>query len=202
MINHTVGRLLLLPFLLILTHCASIAPPAQNQSLSWAKREQQLSAIQSWDLHGAIAIHATQNSGSATLHWQQQGQQYTISLFAPLGAYSFTLTGQPQQIEFVRWDGKKFHAKDPETLMAQQLGWHLPLSNLTYWIRGLPAPQIAAEKRFDDYHHLIQLNQQGWNIEFLRYTTVNGIDLPAKMVLKYPQLNVKIIVSQWQLPSR
>ena len=85
--------------------------------------------------------------------------------------------------------------------MQQVLGWQLPVTNLYFWVRGLPAPNSSASTTFDPYHHLIELEQQGWQIQYERYTAIQGIDLPSKLRLKRGQLQVKIVISSWKLSN-
>jgi outer membrane lipoprotein LolB len=186
-----------------MTGCATVTPqvPAQNQMVTWNDRVKTLSAIQEWDLKAAIAMHTPREAESGSLHWQQEHDDYTISLFGPLGASSMILSGSPGKVELMTPQGKKIYATSPEILLAQTTGWHLPVSQLTYWIRGLPAPDAPSTKRFDAYKHLIELNQQGWKIQYLRYTSVNHVDLPTKIFMNYPALNVRILITQWQFPQ-
>jgi len=186
---------------LFIASCATspVQPAPQNQSTAWGERVQALSKIQTWDLKGLIAIRTSRDAWTADWHWQQTHDNYSISLFGPLGSHAITLSGAPHQVMLQTSDGKKFTASNPESLLAEQLGWEIPISNLYYWVRGLPVPNMAAEKQFDSYHHLSFLTQQGWTIRYLRYTSVNQIDVPSKIFLENPALNVKIIINQWQL---
>ena len=190
----------LLSSTLLLAGCTttSTQPPPQNQAVSWDSRVQNLSRIQAWNLKGSIAIRSRQEANSASLQWQQSQRNYTISLFGPLGTQSYVLTGKPGQVDLEMSDGKKFSATTPEILLAEQTGWRLPVSNLYYWVRGLPVPGVPAQKQFDAYHHLTQLSQQGWNIQYLNYVSINNIDIPNKISLNNPQLNVKIVIRQWE----
>ncbi len=188
----------------LLTSCASFSTheeAPQNQSLPWDKRAKTLATIENWDLNGLIAIHsmAKNDAWSAHWQWQQHKNHYTISLVGPLGSGGLTLAGTPRIVTLKTSDGKQFTASSAETLLAQQLGWHLPVANLYYWVRGLPAPTVPAAKQFDAYHHLIELRQSGWIIQYLRYTSIQQIDVPSKIYLTNPDLNVKIIINQWHL---
>jgi len=197
--HSKITALLVFIVFLGLTSCATLPPPAQNQDSSWAQRSKTLSQIQQWHLQGAIGIRTPEDNLSATLTWeQQQNQHYILSLWGPLGTQSFTLKGEPHQVMLTLSDGREWKASSPEALIEQQLHWRLPVSSLYYWIRGLPVPRLLAQKQFDAYHHLTVLNQQGWTIQFLRYASINGIDLPTKITLTYPQLSVKIVITQWQ----
>lgn len=191
--------ILLIP--LALTSCATIQPsatPAQNKNISVENRVSTLSSIQNWNLSGLIAIRQQNNSGSASIQWAQFGNRYQIHVFGPLGVNSFELKGQPGYAELAMGNGKRLTASSPEEILKHETGWALPVSNMYYWIRGLSAPGSTGEQAFDRYHHLIQLKQSGWTIQYLNYTSVKNIDVPSKIFLYYPQLNVKIVISQWQ----
>lgn len=186
-----------------LTSCAttpaSTAP--QNNTQDWGSRAHSLSEIQQWNLKALIAIRnmAKNENVTANLQWQQSARHYTILLFGPLGSGTAKLTGAPGNVKLETSDGKTFSAPTPERLLTQQTNWDLPVSNLYYWIRGLPVPNLPAEKQFDAYHHLTELQQQGWKVQFLSYTSTNQIDVPSKIFLFNPQMNVKIVIKEWNL---
>jgi outer membrane lipoprotein LolB len=187
---------------LFLTACAALQPATlapQNAQMSWDARVASLSQLQNWDLNALIATRNQTGNNSATLRWQQGGQQYTFSVFGPMGTAGFKLTGRPGHVTLENARGQTFTAASPEQLLAQQTGVRLPVSNLYYWIRGLPVPGIAAQKQLDVYNHLVTLTQAGWKIEFLRYTATHHVDLPSKIFISSQALGVKIIISQWQL---
>lgn len=183
-----------------LVGCASMheQPAPQNQEQPWGNRVQALSSIENWDLDALIAIRSQASSGTANMKWRQSRQDYHILLFGPMGSNAVAITGKPNHVLLQTAEGKQFYASDPETILAQQTGWHVPISHLYYWIRGIPVPNMPANKQFDAYNHLVQLNQAGWNIQYLRYVSVNKQDVPNKIFLDNPLLSVKIIVNQWQ----
>lgn len=193
--------LLILLSTLWLASCATTQPsqPALNKQISWDQRVQTLSEIQNWDLKAQIAVRTQKDAWSASLQWQQNQQDYHITLFGPLGSNAVELRGSSGRVQMSTSDGKTFTASSPEQLLKQQVGWAIPVSNLRYWVRGIPVPGIAAQKQLDTYNHLINLQQQGWNIQFLHYTSVRHIDVPSKIFLNNPELNVKILINQWQI---
>jgi outer membrane lipoprotein LolB len=158
-----------------------------------------LSKLKTWNIDAMIGIRnvAKHDSGSASMQWQQSRANYSILLFGPLGAGSTKLTGQPGSVTLAMADGKTFHAKTPELLVTQQTGWRLPVSNLYYWVRGLPVPSLPADKKLDSSNHLVELSQGGWRVQYLDYKTINQIDMPTKILLANPDLNVKIIIRSW-----
>ncbi|MBV8801368.1 MAG: outer membrane lipoprotein LolB [Gammaproteobacteria bacterium] len=201
-------RLILIGLLFIgLAGCATKPPgttslpsAAETEAPVWGNRVGVLSNIQDWDLNALIAIRANASHAatSANMNWKQSKKNYDILLFGPLGTGAVKLAGQPGYVALETADGKKFNAATPEALLLQQSGWNLPVSNLFYWIRGLPVPKIPAQKSFDSYHRLSELSQQGWTIQYLRYKNIGAIDVPDKMILANSDVNVKIIIKNWQ----
>jgi len=183
-------------FSLSLSGCATLfSTKKPSPSLSWPARKQILTAMHAWHAEGAMAIKMPDQSLSAHFDWQQHdNQSYLMTLFGPLGMGSVVIQGNQQTFTLRTADGKTFTATSPEQLIRQQLGWNLPISNLYYWIRGLPAPKKTSMITFDSAHRLAHLAQQGWSIEYLDYDNFNGIELPSKLLLKDDRIELRIVV--------
>lgn len=186
--------------LFLLSACTTLTPsPAQNQPLAWKQRLTQLQRISQWTLQGTAGISTAENAWSASLLWQQTPKSYALHLLGPLGVNHIQLAGTTNQATLISPSQPAVIAKDPETLLQQELGWQIPVSHLQYWIRGIPAPGKPARYRWDNVHHLTQLNQDNWDITYLEYGNINGIDLPTKMTLRNATIRVRLVIRQWQL---
>ena len=75
--------------------------------------------------------------------------------------------------------------------------WSLPLSGLTDWVIGRPTSSTYEAIDSDTQGRLTRLKQDGWDIEYPSYKTVEGTDLPGKIVLKSPQIDLKLLVENW-----
>lgn len=200
-----------------LTACSTATPPAQsfgpqqsgfrdfgkplgNHFLTWPERQTQLTSLQSWHTQGSIAIHSVNKGWNASFNWQQQdAQNYNLALFGPLGINRTVLSGSPQGVVLQTAKGA-VSANSAETLLQQQIGWYLPVSNLYYWIRGLPSPHAKTQHySYDMNRHLAQLTQDGWHIIYLRYLSIDGIDLPDRMLISNPSMQVRIVISRWEI---
>ncbi len=187
----------------LLTACTTLPTKqkALNQHLDWQIRQAQLTHIKQWQLQGAVAVKTPQQSQAATFIWRQQWQRnrYQIHLFGPLGIGHVILISNPNDI-VISEKGKRYQNRDAETLMQKILGWNVPVSNLYFWIRGLPAPYVKSKITFDAYHHIVHLQQQGWHIIYQCYTAATGsIDLPSIIILQREDLNIKFVISRWKL---
>lgn len=172
--------------------------PPSNQTLTWEARKKQLQAFQSWTVSGAVAAkNPNQQGGQLRFSWQQQADRYAIDLTVPLGGLLAQIEGKPGAVTLQKINSQPVQASTPEAVMARELGWSFPVSYLKDWIRGLPAESSPSTMTFDAYNHLQTLKQHGWDIEFERYTHVRGVDVPGKIILKHPNLLIRLVMTSW-----
>lgn len=193
-------RLALIIVSCMLVSCANLQQSRQRyQFVPAAKRQAVLARINQWRINAAVGIHTPQKSVMGNLSWRQEGKHFYALLSGPLGFGSARVAGSPGQ--FTLWKSSKKHyvASSPEKLMNEELGWSLPVSNMHYWIRSLPAPHVAAKTQFDQYGHLVYLAQQGWKIYYADFRSVKGADLPTLVKLKSINSQIKIVISHWSI---
>ncbi|QBS12003.1 lipoprotein insertase outer membrane protein LolB [Legionella geestiana] len=168
--------------------------PEGAQSRAPARDGATLSAF---EINGAMAARNGKKGWSASVNWVQRGPaDYQIRLMGPLGGGTVIITRAGGLVTLQ--DGrKKVSDKNADALLARETGVRLPVPNLYYWVRGLPAPGAVHDKRYDAAHHLVFLQQAGYTIEYKNFTTVNGVDVPLKMQLIGHGLVVKLAVRRW-----
>ena len=171
-------HLLVFSLIALLAGCAGLtsheALEGQGDPAQWKAHKEQITQLDGWQINGKIGIRAPQDSGSATLFWLQRQDYYDIRLSGPLGGGAARLTGRPGDILLEVSNRGRFRAESPEALLQEQLRLDLPVSNLLWWIRGLPAPESRSRITLDEQSHLAQLEQDGWQVEYQRYTEQNG----------------------------
>ena len=116
----------------------------------------------------------------------------------PLGRGAARLTGRPGQVSLEVANQGRYEAPSPEALLEEQLGWKLPVSHLTWWVRGLPAPDSKSRLTLDADSRLSNLEQDDWQIEYLSYAQQNGYWLPERIKLHGSNLDVTLVIKQWQ----
>lgn len=189
-------KLLLSLSFALLASCATTPRPTTT-ALTWPQREAQLNAIQSWTLHSSFSVYHANQLSIASLTWQQQGKYFKQRVAGPFNLGGVRIEGQPGRVTMYKSAQQQFTASTPEELLQDQLGLYLPVSNLYYWVRGLPAPGPITSQQFDANHHLSNLQQSGWTIQYPSYINVNGVDLPNKILLSNSDYQVKLIIKQW-----
>ncbi len=186
----------------LLSGCVSLKPPkltktqTDYQKSSPLTREQKLRAMKSWNISGAVSVKQPGRSFIARYTWQQIGGQYNINIHSNLDLASVQLIGNASQVTMKASDGKTFKSNNINSLMQQQLGWRLPVNNLKYWIRSLPAPGNANAK-YNSLGQTQRINQTGWTVTYSRYQRINGLELPTLMNVSGRDLQLRIVVKNW-----
>lgn len=196
-------RNLLAPTLaVLLAGCAGLASQetveGPGNAQDWKTHKAQISEIDGWQINGKIGIRAPQDSGSGTLFWLQRQDYFDIRLSGPLGRGATRLTGRPDAVALEVAGQGRFEAESPEALVESQLGWQLPVSNLLWWIRGLPAPDSRSHVELDGNGRLAHLQQDGWDVQYLDYSDENGFALPSRIKLAGRDLQITLVVKDWQ----
>lgn len=155
------------------------------------------SALISWQLAGKVGIKAGGKANSAYLNWTQCGDRYAIHLSGPLGSRAATLSGGPQRVTLTTPE-QTFAATSPERLLADHLGWELPVSDLIYWIRGLPTPGSTVNPAAISDPGF---SQEGWLVRYPRSKQVGTYTLPTKTIIEDPRLKVTLLLKNWRLDA-
>jgi len=96
--------------------------------------------------------------------------------------------------------GQTRTAPDGDSLARLALGVELPVRGLQWWVVGQPRPDAAYRARVDGEGRLSGLVQDGWDIEFGRYSAVDGHELPGRLIARRgDELEVRLVVDVWAL---
>lgn len=197
-----IRRFLLLTSLLVLSACQSFTSQdsitGSGSPAIWQQHQQQVSRLDAWDINGKLAVRSPAQSGSGVLFWLQRQDYFDIRVTGPLGQGATRLTGRPGDIRLTT-PQFSLEAASAEELMDSQLGWSLPVNNLLWWVRGLPAPDSTYQLQLSDNSLAHRLEQDGWQLEYVRYQTLeNGSQLPERIQLQGPHLQLTLLIKQWQ----
>ncbi|MGK0442319.1 MAG: outer membrane lipoprotein LolB [Pseudohongiellaceae bacterium] len=187
-------KTLLLPALslsLILGGCSHTPP---NNTGLWLTPEQQQAnqQIHHWQIGGKIGLRSEQSSDTGYLNWQQCNDDFEIRLTGPLGQGAAILYGNQNNVTLKTKEGTR-KATSPEQLLAQQ-GWQLPVSQLKYWVRGIPAPQFDVTQQTSE-----GFTQMGWHVRFTQWQNIYNHRLPKKAIATHPELKVTLLLKNWGL---
>lgn len=179
--------------------CATL-PPAQKSELPASGTP--ASAVREFDLSGRVAVRYQEQGFSANLDWQHAEKTDQLLISNPLGQGIAQISRDDTGVRLKTADRRELTANDAEELTQQVLGWRLPLQGLGYWAGGAAAPGPVNILERDAAGRLARIEQDGWSIAYRDYRSVNGLDLPARVELARPELEIKLLVDNWRSASR
>ena len=177
---------------ILLASCASIRPTLQPAS-AWPQRLGVLQHASQWEMQGRAAVAIGAHGWQASVDWRQQGADTVVHLSGPLGVGASVLR--------LGADGLSVNNAPPSpdavALMQQRIGFDLPVSNLRYWLLGVPDPGLPYTLRLNLQSRAAQLIQGGWTVDYLRYQRAAVDALPGMLVLSRGGIRVRIVIDQW-----
>lgn len=188
-------RIGLLPILL-LAGCAALPP--QQEPAAYRPHLQRISEINSFALSGRIGVLTETKGFSGTMRWHHRTDGDDIAFYSPLGTQLGQLNADADGVTLTTSNQKTYQADDAETLTQQTLGWSLPMAGLPDWVLGRPTSGAVEILAWDEAGHITHLKQQGWDIEYSAYQEASSRQLPGKVVLKSPKLDLKLVIENWQ----
>jgi outer membrane lipoprotein LolB len=190
-------------FLPILHACSSVGlkePGVENRP-AYQQRAGLLSAAETWGLVGKISLDDGDRGGSGKLRWNVEPGQSELNFHGAMGRGAWRLQSGPESALLQMADGTEQSAANVNELIAENVGWPVPLDALHWWARGLAAPGPAENEEIGPDGLLVSLNQFGWQVNFTRYSAVKGIDLPVRLNAKRNDYRVKLAISRWRLDT-
>lgn len=198
----TLRHLLLFTLVLMLGACSNLH---QRETLefggdasAWQTHRKAVTPLDSWTLQGKLGVRAPTESGSGTVLWLQQQEQYDIRLSGPLGRGATRIQGNDRGVTLDIAGQPPVSASSAEALLEQQVGWRLPVEHLLWWVRGLPAPGSPSRLQLNPDSQLARLAQAGWTVEYSRYQQIDGVQLPQRLQLSGYDMLLTLVITRWE----
>lgn len=172
-------------------------PGTTEQLAAQIARERLLDAQHGWSLHARFAASDGHHGGSGSLDWRQTGQQFKFVLRAPITGKTVELDGGPDGAVLTGLGKAPLMGRDAETVLRQEFGWDIPVTDLAWWVRGLRAPGDPAILTFGANGLPATLDQDGWHIDYRDWYAERNPPLPRKVYASRDPYKVRMHVEQW-----
>ncbi|MEM1112006.1 MAG: lipoprotein insertase outer membrane protein LolB [Pseudomonadota bacterium] len=173
-------------------------PGQKTADIQWDQHSARLLAATHWRVRGKVALRTPEQSETASLDWQQRGDQSELRLSGPLGLAPVSAVSDGRTLTVSRGDDQREMQLDSMTSITAATGWPLPLQQLPFWLRGLPAPGDQAATEIEG-GLLRRLQQDGWQVEYQDYGSFEGDQLPTRIAVANGQLSARLLLREWQL---
>lgn len=187
---------------LLLVACSGTTRIDAPVNAQWEQRRQVLEDITSWEFTGSINVRDSNDSQSSRIRWRQNNEVYTINLWGTFNVGATQIDGRPGEVTISQQGQNPVNTDSPEELLYQELGYELPVTELNYWIKGIPAPGLRADMQFGDNDQLMQFFQAGWQINYMAYTNFGTETLPTRIRIEKAPLRLDLIRLNWNLSQQ
>lgn len=179
----------------VLVGCASL-PETETQIDNWQAHQAAIMAIDNWALEAKAGVRDDSSSTTLSIDWQRSGINDTVKLTGPLGQGRAELTGRRGRYQ-LSLNNETYQAASLSELGAMLFEPALPLDEIGYWVRGVPAPGAGFVADYNELGLLGQLDQAGWTVLYQRYQG-ETLPLPSKLTIRQGEVTAKIVVRSWQ----
>lgn len=184
----------------LLSGCATTSYEAINSDeFKFAKPS--LSQLDNWKINAKLGIRTATDAQSMHMLWQQQGEKYQLRLNGPLGFGSAYIVGDSEQAEIQK--GEQLITANPQQLTMQLTGIPLPITALSWWVKGLVSPNHTSATSIQRAQtgQLKSFNQAGWQISILKNSQTGPYLIPKKIAGRQGDLSFKLIISDWEFSN-
>ncbi len=191
----------------LLSACAPLQkqpdPTIQLTPPSWPAHQAEMASIDNWQLKGKLAYRNDADSGSAWFDWTQHGDNFNIYLSGPFGVGTVQINGNAQAITLSQPGEIDISSHSSNALTQRLFGWQLPVEQMRYWVRGIPARSLSARviKTFNEEGLLDTLQEDGWQLNISRYQAGPRGSLPGKIKGNNDELAFTLLLKAWSFPE-
>lgn len=173
----------------LLVGCAVIKhDAAYDQDIS-----AQQSGLDNWGIKGRLALFGAADSWTASIDWRHKPGDDLLKLSGPLGQGGLIIALFGDCITVSYAVDQSETSCQVDELIQKYLGVRVPVSNLSYWVLGLPAPDQSFQMQPDGFI------QAGWHVAFLKNVEIDGRQLPKKIFISKDQSKLKLLIDHWVL---
>lgn len=167
----------------------------------WDIRQAMLESLSEWEFTGSINVRDAEEAQSSRIRWRQNNEQYRINLWGTFNIGATEINGRPGEVRIEQEGEDPIITETPEQLLYDRIGYELPVTELNYWIKGIPAPGASDELNFAENQQLVSFVQAGWRIEYLGYTNFGLHTLPTRIRVQKPPLRLDLMRLNWTFPN-
>jgi outer membrane lipoprotein LolB len=146
-----------------------------------------------------VAVNFDGRAFTSNLRWRHVAGREEVWLSTPLGQTLAHIQTDAAEATLTTADQQQYRAASVESLTRRALGWDLPLSRLTWWVRGEAVPGSApAGTERDQRSRLTLLEQDGWRITYESYPPGEQGGLPRRLDLRSGAQEIRLLIDNWR----
>jgi outer membrane lipoprotein LolB len=188
------GQLALLSLLSLLAGCAS-APKIDQAAWRALAAGDDPARTAAFRVAGRLAVSDGRDGGSAGFLWIQDGDRFEVELRQPVSQRTWRLSGDSGGAVLEGDPAGPRRADSAEQLLAEVLGWNVPVQALAQWVRGLPDDGPVTASARDAGGRLARLEQAGWQVDYRGWH--DDGPWPTRIQARQPPYSLRLNVQDW-----
>ncbi len=140
-----------------------------------------------FDISGRFNVKQPYQSSYGNFTWTKQGDSEVLNFQTPIGQTIAQIVIE-SGIPTLNKDGDTYTGDDFNKIMKTNLGFVMPMSNLHYWMQGVPVSDTPITANLND--GFVQL---GWKVEYLQWQDKNH---PQIIQCSKDNLVIKLLI-EW-----
>lgn len=157
--------------------------------------------LRQWTATGRMALAVDGRGGSGAFTWQQRDLETTLSIRGPFGAGALRIVADGASITATDGEGRRIDTEPAKAMLRERLGAELPVTQLRYWMLGLPSPDAPAEVAEPAGSPSRVIEQSGWRIGYDAFRSTAGLALPARFSAVLGDIRLKVVVDDWTVSA-
>lgn len=161
------------------------------------------------ELAGRFSVRYGQDGLEQAAHgqfqWVQAGGRTDIKLLSPLGQTIATIELAPMAAKLTMAGKAPRTAIGADALVAQALGWPLPVSGLRGWLQGC-AQTVDGEHFVATPDRSEVRTRDGWRLQYLAWEQDNGVPRPKRIDLERRtgggEVSLRLVIDDWRLAGK
>ena len=191
---------LVLGFLMVYLSGCSILNQRTAETRAIEDRQAELASLTQWQAGGRILLNASGEASNVAMQWQQNGADFNVALTGPLGLRLLHAEQKGETATLQVRGQRPVSGKSVETLVRSRLNLPIPMSQFSFWLRGMPG--TGESPQWDEFGRLQALDyrdEQGnlWKASISNYSLVENIDLPSLITVKNRRDEIQVSLKKW-----
>ncbi|MEX0449380.1 lipoprotein insertase outer membrane protein LolB [Spiribacter sp. 221] len=156
-------------------------------------------APDAWAFSGRTSLRLADEGATASVSWVEDATTYRIDLRGVLGAGSLRIVGDEASVRLTTADGERYEAGSARELVRAITGYDLPVGFLRHWVTASPVPWLDGQVTLDERGRPRQLQQDGWEVTFDGYRTLDAHRLPGRIGVNHRDMAIRLVIGEWRL---
>lgn len=187
---------LVIAFTVFTTGCSSIT----GKPYSDAGVSHHSEMPSAWRARGKFSYRSPDVTESGNFDWRQDGDQYRLRLYGPLGMGSIRISGNPNLVR-IQTAKQDISSDQPLSLLYRITGFQIPLNSMPMWLAGKPASKSPSELSYGPEGKPLSFYERGWLLDYSDFKEMDNQQIPTTINAHKDGINLRMLVYTWKADS-